>query len=493
MMSTRSAVEPDAPPAVADRYPAGRLILAFALVAGFLLRAVLGVPDDGIYWPDEIYQSLEPAHRAVFGYGLLAWEFVEGARHWAFPGLVAAALFVARIVGVDAPAEYLPFMRLLFILVAMATTLGVCRLARTLGATSLTAAAGASVFALAAPIVYFGHRAMSETASALPVVFGFAFTLEALRTPAVSENAAPRWTFYLGVSLLGLAVLIRLQNAIFCAGMVAILASRRRWADAVRCAFVLAVWALLFGLIDKLTWGGWFHSALRYLQFNVVEGKASQWGEAPWHWYADVLWRAMPLVTVVLGAGVLLSARQAPGALATAMAFLVAHSITPHKELRFLLPVMPVFCALAAVGMTALSRRLPAQAAVIAPAVLVLAAARSGVRASSLTFGQLGAYETLKPRANAWGDFADVNRLLLRAGQLPDLCGIKVESVHQAWTGGYTFLHRDVPFYPHSGPARTSGRFNYVIATFPGGELIARAGPHQLLRIRPDCVADPSY
>ncbi|HZA50383.1 MAG TPA: hypothetical protein VE549_06560, partial [Myxococcaceae bacterium] len=76
MMSTRSAVEPDAPPAVADRYLAGPLVLAFALVAGFLLRAVLGVPDDGIYWPDEIYQSLEPAHRVVFGYGLVAWEFV---------------------------------------------------------------------------------------------------------------------------------------------------------------------------------------------------------------------------------------------------------------------------------------------------------------------------------------------------------------------------------------------------------------------------------
>jgi phosphatidylinositol glycan class B len=477
-MSTRSR---------AVSYPllGGPVVLALALFAGFLLRAVLGVRDDGIYWPDEIYQSLEPAHRAVFGYGLVAWEFADGARHWAFPGLVSGVLFAARALGMDSPAEYLPLVRVLFILVAIATALGVHRLSRTLGASPLAAAAGASVFALAGPIVYFGHRAMSETASALAVVFGFALML--------ASPSARRWRFYLGASLLGLAVLLRLHNGLFCLGMLGILAGRRRGADLIRCALVLAAWAVLFGLIDKLTWGGWFHSALRYLEFNLVEGRASQFGVAPWYWYARVLWRSMPWVTVPLGAGVLLSARQAPGVLATALVFLAAHSITPHKELRFLLPVMPILCALAAVGMTALSRRLPARAAAIPPAVLVLAAAGSGARASSLTFGQLGAYGSARAGASAWGDFAGVNRLLLQAGQLPDLCGIKVESVHQAWTGGYTFLHRDVPFYPHSGPTRSSRRFNYVITSFEGGEIIARAGPHVLARIGPDCIADPQY
>ena len=483
-MSMRSASPVAAPRAVLDPVVAGRVVLALALFAGFVLRAVLGVPDDGIYWPDEIYQSLEPAHRAVFGYGLVAWEFVEGARHWAFPGLLAGILFVARALGIDAPGGYLPLVRVLFILVATATALGVHRLARTLGASSVAAAAGASVFALAAPIVYFGHRAMSETASALPVVFGLALTLE--------SPGARRWQLYVGASLLGLAVLLRLQNAVFCLGTIGILAGGRRWGDVLRCTLVLAGWAVLFGLVDKLTWGDWFHSALRYLQFNLVEGKAAKWGVAPWEWYARVLWRSMPLVTVLLGAGAVLSARRAPGVVATALVFLAVHTITPHKELRFLLPVMPVVCALTAVGMTALSRRFSV-AERIGPAVLMLAAALSGARASSLTFGQLGAYEDFKPGASAWGDFADVNRLLLQAGRQPDLCGIKVESVHQAWTGGYTFLHRDVPFYSHQGPTRASRRFNYVITTFDGGEMIARGGPHTLVRFAPDCVADPDY
>ena len=65
------------------RSRAARLILWSALIAGLGCRVYVMFTDDGIYWPDEIHQSLEPAHRLVFGYGLIAWEFIEGARNWA--------------------------------------------------------------------------------------------------------------------------------------------------------------------------------------------------------------------------------------------------------------------------------------------------------------------------------------------------------------------------------------------------------------------------
>src|SRR3989442_2829366 len=65
-------------------------VLGSVLFIGLAIRVWLSVNDDGIYWPDEIFQSLEPAHRLVFGYGLYAWEFVDGARNWAFPAFVAA-------------------------------------------------------------------------------------------------------------------------------------------------------------------------------------------------------------------------------------------------------------------------------------------------------------------------------------------------------------------------------------------------------------------
>ncbi|MGQ0505113.1 MAG: hypothetical protein ACT4TC_07300, partial [Myxococcaceae bacterium] len=111
-----------------------------------------------------------------------------------------------------------------------------------------------------------------------------------------------------------------------------------------------------------------------------------------------------------------------------------------------------------------------------------------------LTFGQLGQYEGDRPNDSAFDDHGSVNRMLLAAFDRPDLCGIKVEATHLAWAGGYSYLHRNVPLYPSSGPARESGFFNYVVAHGGGGDVVAREGPVALLRVgQGGCVKDPSY
>ena len=64
--------------------------LLLVLPLAVCVRLWVAWTDQGIIWPDEIYQSLEPAHHLAFGYGFTAWEFVDGARSWVFPGLLAA-------------------------------------------------------------------------------------------------------------------------------------------------------------------------------------------------------------------------------------------------------------------------------------------------------------------------------------------------------------------------------------------------------------------
>src|SRR6218665_3219903 len=81
--------------------------------------------------------------------------------------------------------------------VGAATAWGSWRLARAYGASALAATAGASLFALGAVPLYFAPRALSENASALPVVLGLALAL----APGASRRAVLG-----GASLLGLAV-----------------------------------------------------------------------------------------------------------------------------------------------------------------------------------------------------------------------------------------------------------------------------------------------
>ncbi len=494
-------------------------ILGFCALAGGLLRAYLAIADDGLYWPDEIYQSLEPAHRWVFGYGMVAWEFVDGARNWTFPGLVGIALRTVASFGATSPQAYLTALKLLFAGVGVATGWGAFRLARSLGAPPIPATLAAAVVLLGSVFIYFSPRAMSETASALPVVLGLAFAVD----PASSRRKK-----LLGAALLGLAVLLRIQNGVFCAGLVVWILAHRRWREALEATAVLLGFALFYGLLDKLTWGGFFHSAIKYLQFNLVEGKAAQWGTAAPSYYARILLRSMPALSAGTFLLALLAVRprprawgldsarpererahpeQAPGhpeplgsardrlrrgvgVLLIAFAFVALHSWTPHKELRFVLPVLPVFAALAAVGLSTL----PQLAQKIGLALLFSAALWSAGRFHELTFGDLGQYEEQRPNASAYDDVGPVNRLLFAAHGRKDLCGLKVEAVHLAWSGGYSYLHRNVPLYSSFGPGRESGHFNYAIGSPQnGGQVVAHEAGLALIKLREDCVPDPGY
>jgi hypothetical protein len=81
-----------------------------------------------------------------------------------------------------------------------------------------------------------------------------------------------------------------------------------------------------------------------------------------------------------------------------------------------------------------------------------------GLRAPTL--GDLGYGSDSKV---VWHANEEYYRATLAASVAPDLCGISyVDSAH-AWTGGYTYLHRDVPVFFDLDP-RDLAAANYLIA-----------------------------
>ncbi|MGD0677067.1 MAG: hypothetical protein ABSC94_16755 [Polyangiaceae bacterium] len=462
---------------------------AFAalLALGATLRAWLCFHDDGIYWPDEIYQSLEPAHRLVFGYGLIPWEFREGARNWSFAGIVAALLRAVTWVGGDSPRYYLVAMRLVFSALGMLTAFGVYRLARSCGARPLGAALGAVLFALAPSAIYFAPRALSETGSAAALVFGLAL---------VWPKNAPIRATVVGTSLVGLSVLMRLQNATFCVGLLAVLLARREWRRLTVASLVATGWAILYGALDRLTWGTWFHAAIAYLRANVVENKGAQWGVSESTYFFRVFWTSMPWIAGLTVIFLVVAIPRAPGLFAILALNLLMLSSVDHKEYRFALPILPLAFALAGLGystVAAWGERIRWDARWIA-GTAAAGAAVSGARFHELTFGELGQYERERPTASAFDDFGPLNRLLLVAHDQVDLCGIMIEAAHLAWTGGATYLHRPVPIYSR-GDWRDSDHFNYVLTYGRprGGRVVASEGALSLINIAPACTPDPSY
>lgn len=164
--------------------------------------------------------------------------------------------------------------------------------------------------------------------------------------------------------------------------------------------------------LDSLLWGRWLWPEGVVLLFNNPTGRnmSSHWGVEPWHWYwtsalPRSLHASLPLVVVgLLGIqrppesqsgdvtcamgdnrsssssprqedgllaemGVCLCARGPDTILleiaAPAFAYVALYSILPHKELRFLFPVLPILTLAAAVG---LDRLLPQRQASNSPA-----------------------------------------------------------------------------------------------------------------------------
>jgi len=449
------------------------VVLYAALALGAAYRLYIAFTDDGIFWPDETYQSLEPAHRLAFGYALMPWEFLDGARNWALPGLIAV-LF--KLAGSD-PAGYIGLTRVAFVAVGVGSAYGAYLLAKGLGAKELPAAAGAACFSLGALPLYFGHRAMSETASALPVVLGLWLVL---------RLDATRKHLVIGASLLGLAVLLRLQCGVFAAGAVAVLAARRQWRPLRDVVGVLLVWAFAFGLLDKLTWGAWFHSAQKYIEFNLIKKGAEQWGTHPWNHLVQHLFLSMKGLTLVFALALVFCLGKARSLALIALAFFALHSVVPHKEIRFILTVLPLFAACVGIALSHLPRA--------ATVLVVVFGLVSMLEARSLTWNELGAYPE-RGEQKAWDDYGPYNRLLLAASRQPQVCGLFVEGAHLAWVGGIAYLHHRAPLYmPGMRPAERSVNYLITPRDVPGGEVVATQGSLKLVHLPVEpCEVDPGY
>src|SRR5579862_1862775 len=76
-----------------------------------LLRIAFACLSERIHHPDEVFQYLEPAHRLVFGFGMIPWEYRYGTRSWVIPLFISAPLWLCKMCGADYPAVYIPLVK----------------------------------------------------------------------------------------------------------------------------------------------------------------------------------------------------------------------------------------------------------------------------------------------------------------------------------------------------------------------------------------------
>jgi phosphatidylinositol glycan class B len=440
--AARGAVASNEEAAARHGVASERLLTAAGLlcliVLGVALRLVPTVLVPSINWGDEIFQTVEPAHRLVFGYGLVPWEFQLGMRFWLLPGVIAGLIEIARLVG-DSPQIYLGAVAVGLGLLACAPV--VCCFFWCRREFGLPAAFVAAFAVTVAPeLVYFGARTLNEVVAAHLLVIAF-YLLE----PGYRVGSRPQ--VFAAAILMGVVCLLRIHLA----PAVAVLflwSLRDAWRWHLPMLLGGGLVALGFGaVLDWATLGYPFASIWRNLLYNVYYGVSTEISVDPnfYYLYGELgVWLgggAFLLVLIALGA------RRIPVMLVVALAVVAVHTGFPHKEYRFIYPAILLLMVLAAIGLAELTagaaqwlqRRGVRPSIATALSVAVLAGYWSLVSFSVWS----GATVTgLRQRAH------DELSAMLLVREMPSICGVGLYG-EEAWVryGGYTYLHRPLPLY----------------------------------------------
>ena len=111
----------------------------------------------------------------------------------------------------------------------------------------------------------------------------------------------------------------------------------------------LVVWIGLTTGIDSFFWQKWIWPEGYVFYFNVILNKSSAWGISPFHaYFTKLLPKALgPGVLLMIPCSMFLDLRFRRLAL-PCIGFILLYSLLPHKELRFVIYVVPMFNLVAA-------------------------------------------------------------------------------------------------------------------------------------------------
>lgn len=404
-----------------------RWVLPAMLLIAFGLRAAtLAWPS--IRHPDEIYQYLEAAHRHIFGYGIVPWEYRVGMRSWLLPLLLSGPMALGEML---APGSmlYLTLPRL--VMVAASTTI--------VGSAWMLGARISRTHAICAALISATwYEFIAVAAHPLGETTGLVTACGAAALAFGAEKSRRR--MMAAGALLALTCVLRFQYGPATL-VLAVFAGQRDWrgrwlpmiAGGAAMLLISAAVDMAFGAVP-------FFWLMENVRQNIVLDKAAGFGTSPATAYIGVLgdmwsWASVPILIAAYMGG-----RRYPALLWAAVAHFGLHSLIAHKEDRFILLASGFAIVLAGIGTVDLLDGLAQRMGRRRPTVWIVIAMIVWVGASVL----LGARWDRRPlwtaRSASLATFTELKHD-------PALCGIAIIGVPISEFGGYSALHRQVPIY----------------------------------------------
>lgn len=379
---------------------------------------------------DEIMQTIEIGHKLAFGKGFSFWEWGEGLRSYILPGFLAGIYKALDFAGVKDPYILNACLK---IFLAALHSLGISLIFLTLN--SWLGRFRAFLYTLTVSLFYIAAFISVRTLSETIVI---PFVIASIYFASEYSIKGGWWRAILAGVFSGVSFSFRFQTLAMAGsiGIVILALSGRKIKGFFLFCAALAAIILIHGWVDLKTWGHFMQSFIKYFDYNFVKGGASNFGKEPWFFYFKDFNLAYPLVLSVAAVFLVIYSLAGKRELIFTLPlifFSAIHIVTPHKESRFMFPViyfLPLLSVLFLDKLAGLTKDKYRGAAVIVSVVMVL---------STLMFYQ----KKIPPR---WGYAHEKNNSesiepSFELGKIPGIKKAYVVGVQLDFSGGYAYYH----------------------------------------------------
>ena len=424
-----------------------------------LVRIYASATSIAQIFPDEIFQTLEPAHKLVFGRGITYWEFKVGARSWFLPGIIAGVYKLLDISGVRDPLHLNIGIKIFFSIFNSLAVAVVYLLFRKHSLEKKEAFLFTLPLAASYLLSYISVRTISESAALPFMVFAVYFASNHIEKETKKD-------LLLAVLSAGIAYMIRFQTCIFAFGIAIalFLTAGKRFRTALIFSSGYAAMMLLQGILDIFTWGSFAQSLLTYLDYNIIRKVSDNFSVSPWYFFLEEFAGTFHPLTyisaVLLMAAATLKFRKNRLLFLFFFPFLfffAVHSAIAHKQPRFVFACCFALLALSSEAFAFLCRNYAKNrknAAVFLSVFLLFSLdAFPHIKYAPLWNHSVTSVDNFYGRDKGVEKiFGGVLETEAELGRIRDLKRAYLFGIPQIWSGGYSYFHKNAPISFASKP-----------------------------------------
>ncbi|XP_070511275.1 GPI mannosyltransferase 3 isoform X2 [Cardiocondyla obscurior] len=384
MLQTLRGLEINQSGMYSSRFGLLSILILWRLINVILVRTV--------HVPDEYWQSLEVAHRLIFGYGYLTWEWTTMIRSYTYPFFISILYWILAIFSMDSVLLLTTLPRILQAILVAYSDYRFYKWTRS------------RWMLISLCLNWYWYYCATRT---LINSVETACTIIALSIFPWKESHVQSIKF---LWIVGFLCMMRPTAAIMWLPMCLhhICTSMEKTRLLGRYILICSTCAVVSVLIDSYCYGTYVITPWKFFQVNVLGNIGSTYGVKPALWY---IYSALPVLLGMyfipfLFSCCLIIKRSAlfpreSIMLVTIGWTVIVYSLLAHKEFRFILPLLPLFICTSFVCLNRLNIRVTGHVRKRVIAILVCSNVIPGLFFSTIhQRGTLAIMERLRNEIN---------------------------------------------------------------------------------------------